>query len=313
MCPNLNDSQFIAVRSSQVHYYQNTPLYHNPGGKEFLLYKGQGDKLSPQRMLSSLYPPLFLHNRDRVTALQEAQEIYTNKFLDGVKKKDQVYVKTIFAELVSDLFHEARIGAMKGMFTTALESIELLLHDYAGEIIHLANPVSKLDYGTALHSVNVMAISLSFCHHLQLNETTAREIALCGLLHDIGKAKISNKILYADRRLSNSEFETIMLHPKDSQRILAKGGLPITVQKGALEHHEKLNGKGYPSKTQNISLSGKIIGLIDCYEALTCDDRIYRRKLESYDALSLIKKEMVNGSFDKTIYKEFICCLKSNT
>ena len=158
----LADSQFIAVRASQVHYYEEIPLYHKPTGREFLLYKDQGARLSPQRVVSSRYPQLDLHNRDRLTALQEAQTIYTIKFLDGLRKKDRQYVTTIFTELVTDLFCEARVGILQGMFAIARESIELLLHDYAGEIINLATPVSELDYGSALHSVNVMAISLSF-------------------------------------------------------------------------------------------------------------------------------------------------------
>ena len=309
MCP-LENSQYIVVRPSQVHYYAEIPLFHNPTGQEFLLYKDQGARLSPQRLLASRYPQLYLHNRDRLTALQEAQKIYTGKFRDGLLKKDQEYVKTIFAELVTDLFSEARVGVLQGMFSIAQESIELLLHDYAGEIINLATPVSDLHYGSALHSVNVMAIALSFCQCLTLDEKTIRDIGLCGLLHDIGKVRVSTDILYADRRLSSDEFKLIKQHPEDGQKILAAAGLPKTVRQGALEHHEKLNGQGYPGQRQELSFFGRLIGFIDCYEALTCDDRPYRRKLEPYAALHLIKDEMEQGCFDRAIFKEFVGCLK---
>ena len=309
--PPLKNSQFIAVRASQVHYYEETPLYHNPGGNDFPLYKKEGDRLSPQRLLESRYPQLYLHHHDRLTALKEAQMIYKGTFLEGIKRKDQQYVTTIFAELVTDLFCEARVGVLKGMFEAAQESIELLLQEYAGKIINLARPVSELDYGSALHSVNVMAISLSFCQCLRLDDATTRDLGLCGLLHDIGKANISTDILYAERRLTNKEFETIKHHPMDGKKILAEGGLPEVVQQGTLEHHEKLNGQGYPGTTQKLSFSGRLIGFIDCYEALTCDDRPYRRKLEPYTALNLIKGEMEQGCYDKNIFKEFTSCLNS--
>ena len=306
-----DESSFIAVRSSQVHYYEKIALYHNPGGNDFILYKKEGDRLPPQRLQNSQYPQLYLHDSDRLTALNEAQAIYTGTFLEGIQKKDRRYVKIIFTELVKDLFSEIRVGVLQGMFTAAQESIELLLNDYAGEIINLAQPVSELDYGSALHSVNVMAITLSFSQCLSLDEATTRDIGLCGLLHDIGKARISTEILYANRRLSNEEFATIKQHPEEGQKILAAGGLPKTVQKGALEHHEKLNGQGYPGIANELSFFGRLIGFVDCYEALTCDDRPYRRKLEPYAALDLIKGEMEQGCFDKAIFKEFVSCLRN--
>ena len=303
------DSQFIAVRSSQVHYYQEIALYHCPTADRYSLYKAQGARLPPQRMVSARYPQLYLRAEDRANALREAQAIYQEKFLAGVHSKNSAYVKTILNELVTDIFHEARIGAVMGMFATARESIDLLLQDYAGEIIKLARPVNELDYGTSIHSVNVMAISLSFCQNLSVDTATARDIGLCGLLHDIGKSRISTDILYADRRLTNEEFKTIKQHPRDGQKILAEGGLPAEVQQGALEHHEKLNGRGYPESERNLSFFGRLIGFIDCYEALTCDDRPYRRKLEPYAALQLIKNEMEQGCFDRDIFTEFVSCL----
>lgn len=307
------NDQFIAVRSSQVHYYQETPLYQKSLHDEFLIYKEQGVELSPQRVISARYPQLYIHNKHRLIALREAQAVYADKFIKGVRNKDQVYVRNIFAELVRDLLSEARVLVLHGMLTTASQSIERLLHDYAGEIIKLVTPVNELDYGSALHSVNVMALSLSFCRCLALDEETTKDIGLCGLLHDIGKAKVSTDILYADRHLSQDEFNIIKQHPLEGQKILAEGGLSLNVQQGTLEHHEKLNGQGYPgNKGEDLSFFGRIISFIDCYEALTCDDRPYRRKLDPHAALNLIKKEMEQGSFDHYIFKEFVGCLKTH-
>lgn len=93
---------------------------------------------------------------------------------------------------------------------TARQSIERLLYDYAGDIIKLVPPD------------NVMAISLSFCRCLALDEETTKDIALCGLLHDIGKAKVSTDILYADRHLSQDEFNIIKQHPLEGEKDLGR-------------------------------------------------------------------------------------------
>ncbi len=301
--------EFIALRPSQVHYFEEVPLYHRTDDATFILYKESGARLPPQRAISDRYPQLYMRQCDRRAALTEAQQIYKNKFVKGVHRRDTAYVKTIFAELVTDLFCEARIGAMKGMFEAARDGIELLLQSYAKETIHLSQPVSQLDYGTALHSVNVMAISIAFCRHQQVDDTTAADLGLCGLLHDIGKTKISLEILFADRKLTDQEFAVVKQHPLDSEAILTRGGLSAPVRQGALEHHEKLNGHGYPRHTSELSFFGRLIGFVDCYEALTCDDRPYRRRLAPFDALRLIREEMEQGCFDREIYREFVACL----
>jgi HD-GYP domain-containing protein (c-di-GMP phosphodiesterase class II) len=75
----------------------------------------------------------------------------------------------------------------------------------------------------------------------------------------------------------------------------------------ALEHHEKLDGSGYPSNKTRINQTAQIIGIIDCYEALTNDDRPYRKSMEAFSTLNqIIGEDVKSGKFSKDIYSAFV-------
>jgi HD-GYP domain-containing protein (c-di-GMP phosphodiesterase class II) len=75
----------------------------------------------------------------------------------------------------------------------------------------------------------------------------------------------------------------------------------------ALQHHEKLDGSGYPKglQKQAISFGGQLIGIIDCYEALTNEERPYRRALEPLETLELIKRDVEAGKYDRRLFEKF--------
>jgi HD-GYP domain-containing protein (c-di-GMP phosphodiesterase class II) len=95
-------------------------------------------------------------------------------------------------------------------------------------------------------------------------------------------------------------------HPSIGERIIRQvNRLGYDVARGAMEHHEKLDSSGYPSGLRDISLTGQIIGVIDCYEALTNEDRPYRRAADPLDTLELIKRDVEIGKFNRDIFEKF--------
>jgi HD-GYP domain-containing protein (c-di-GMP phosphodiesterase class II) len=72
-----------------------------------------------------------------------------------------------------------------------------------------------------------------------------------------------------------------------------------------LQHHEKIDGSGYPRRLNRISKTAQIVGLVDCYEALTSDDRPYRNAMDPFKALTVIKDEVIAGKFNKRIFEKF--------
>ena len=74
---------------------------------------------------------------------------------------------------------------------------------------------------------------------------------------------------------------------------------------GAREHHEKLDGSGYPKGLRKISFNGRLIGIVDCYEALTNEDRPYRRAMDPLETLNLLKRDVEAGKFDRGLFEKF--------
>jgi HD-GYP domain-containing protein (c-di-GMP phosphodiesterase class II) len=72
-----------------------------------------------------------------------------------------------------------------------------------------------------------------------------------------------------------------------------------------LQHHEKIDGNGYPRGINHISKTAQIVGLVDCYEALTSDDRPYRNAMDPFRALIIIKDEVLAGKFNRRIFEKF--------
>jgi HD-GYP domain-containing protein (c-di-GMP phosphodiesterase class II) len=125
-------------------------------------------------------------------------------------------------------------------------------------------------------------------------------------MHDVGKTEIPDSILKASRKLSSKEFTVMKRHPKIGEFIIKfKSGIDSGIAQGALEHHEKLDGSGYPRGIKDISFTGQLLGIIDCYEALTNEERPYRRAKSPLDTLKLIKQDVEAGKFDRQIFEKF--------
>ncbi|MCK5197229.1 MAG: HD domain-containing protein, partial [Spirochaetales bacterium] len=159
---------------------------------------------------------------------------------------------------------------------------------------------------TTIHSINVMALTIGYCFYNHLTEEETRQFGLASLLHDLGKTEIPGDILTANRGLTDAEFEKMKKHPSLGFEILKTTGIDMKIAtEGALEHHEKLDGSGYPEGKTNISECGMLLGIIDCYEAITNDDRPYRSSMQPMTALQLIKGDVDKCKYNKKIFETF--------
>ncbi len=145
------------------------------------------------------------------------------------------------------------------------------------------------DY-TFYHSVNVAVLSLIIGISVDLPRPELYKLGLGALLHDIGKVFISKKILSKEGPLDIEEFDEIRKHPTLGYEYLTKHyDVPAKSNLGALQHHERYDGSGYPSnlKDESISDFGRIIAIADVYDALT-SDRPYRKALLPSDAMEYV-------------------------
>ena len=117
-------------------------------------------------------------------------------------------------------------------------------------------------------------------------------------------------ILAAPRKLSDEDFAKIKSHPTQGYNLLKRCRFSNPeVKLTALQHHEKLDGSGYPSGLTQISKFARIISIMDCFEALTNDDRPYRDSMIPFKALDLIQRDVNDGKFDQDICAKFLYSL----
>ncbi len=140
------------------------------------------------------------------------------------------------------------------------------------------------------HSINVCILTLAQAESLGFKGEELVNIGIAGLLHDIGKLKVSKGTLLKDGILKKEEWEEIKRHPEEGAKLLMKiPSIPEIAVISAYEHHIRYDGSGYPKKKYNgnPSFISQMITISDFYDALRTE-RPYRTRLEHDEILSLM-------------------------
>jgi len=158
------------------------------------------------------------------------------------------------------------------------------------------------------HSVNVGVLMSILGKAMNLERQQLFEYVLGALLHDIGKIIIPDEVLHKPGRLTEEEFELMKKHATFSRDILIKSGddLPAASINVAYQHHERLDGTGYPNalNKDQISLEGKMAAIVDVYDAITAD-RCYHKGMPPTIALKRML-EWTGSHLDKDLLHIFI-------
>jgi diguanylate cyclase len=156
------------------------------------------------------------------------------------------------------------------------------------------------------HSIEVSHLCKRIGVELNLKEDELKGLEQAGLFHDIGKISIPDSILNKPGKLTDEEFEVIKTHTQIGYQILRAADEYSDLAIHALHHHERWDGKGYPSnmKGVGIPLFSRIINIVDAYEAMTAD-RPYRKKLSHEVAVSEIIR-CAGTQFDPRLAKLFV-------
>jgi putative nucleotidyltransferase with HDIG domain len=151
--------------------------------------------------------------------------------------------------------------------------------------------IEKRDLYTARHQKKVAYLACKIAARMKLEKDRFEGLYIAAMLHDIGKIGIPSEVLSKPDKLSESEFELIKTHVQSAYDILSNINFPWPVAEIVLQHHEKLNGSGYPRglKDKDILLEAKIISVADVVEAITAH-RPYKPALGISYALKEIKK-----------------------
>ena len=155
------------------------------------------------------------------------------------------------------------------------------------------------DGSTEGHSRRVALLAVQVGEALGLPPATLRHLAVGGLLHDVGKLSVAGDILRKPGALTDDEYDEVKRHPEAGVRLLRElGGFPAAVHSLVGEHHERLDGAGYPAglSGEQLAIGPRILAVCDVYDALV-SDRVYREAWTSERALALLRAQ-AGSAFD---------------
>ncbi|HDI1212394.1 TPA: HD-GYP domain-containing protein [Aeromonas hydrophila] len=160
------------------------------------------------------------------------------------------------------------------------------------------------------HSMNVAILLANFGRYLDLDRSVLKELTLGGLLHDVGKIMTPDEVLNKPGKLTDEEFAVMRQHVVHSYEILSNTpGITATMLEVAANHHERLDGTGYPQrlKGEQLSLYTRMSGIVDVYDAVTAD-RVYKQGMQPTQAFRILLKG-INHHFDAELVTKFIKCM----
>jgi HD-GYP domain-containing protein (c-di-GMP phosphodiesterase class II) len=168
----------------------------------------------------------------------------------------------------------------------------------------------KTDEYLYYHSMSVCVLMMTFARYMGFDPEEIKEIGIGAMLHDIGTTKVPPVILKKTGKLTDAEYDIIKTHVIHSKDILSSAeGVSELAVRAASEHHERIDGSGYPEglKEDGISVYGQIIAIVDVYDALTTG-RTYRGRIPPTESLKILYD---NGGtkFSRELVQKFIRCV----
>jgi PAS domain S-box-containing protein len=251
-------------------------------------------KAIQERVVMNLTAPVLLitKNGDKVPVEDSAAPMINEKgeltgavmvFRDITWRKEaEEAIKMAFNSL------EARVQEQTAELRT---SFDMLGRAMEGTIQALATMVEARDRYTAGHQVRVADLACMIARQMGVTESRIPIIRIAALIHDVGKVCVPTEILNKPAPLSPIEFEIVKQHPKAAYDVLSKIEFPWAIADIVLQHHERVDGSGYPSglRGDQIHLEAQIIGVADVVEAMS-SHRPYRAAVGTEQGLEEISK-----------------------
>jgi putative nucleotidyltransferase with HDIG domain len=201
--------------------------------------------------------------------------------------------------------HESKAGKAKSASRQRQDSLAEALHQSRRALIQTVHAISAVaarrDHYTARHQRRVATLALAIGRELRMAEDVLEGLYLGALIHDIGKVAIPSEVLTKPARLTAEEFALIRTHVRVGCEILESVILPWPVHAIVGQHHERLDGSGYPKglRGEEIAPEARIVAVADVFQAL-CDYRPYRAALGIGTALEEIERG-VGVTFDAEV------------
>jgi len=225
---------------------------------------------------------IYENDRDR-------EDYNKNIEYDNFKKEYEDIIGST-QRLILDIFIENEVNCSRvielanTIYNTVFE---------AEYITKYMSALKNVDEYTFIHSVNVAFYSMLIGRWMKMSEDEMKVLIEAGILHDIGKMKVDNKILNKPGKLTYEEFQEMKKHTIYGYDIIKeKSDIDDNIKKAVLSHHERMDGSGYPYGLagDNINLYARIISIVDTYDAMT-SNRIYKKKVTPFKSFDMFLTE----------------------
>ena len=248
-------------------------------------------------VIISLDKPLVDIRENRVVLaaeLMEAKEIHLRS-------------RELIRDVVEDLRRDRHIDLDK--VTEVIDAMVDSVGKNPDALLWLTKLKSRDSYSYD-HGIDVAVYLLAFGRHLGYPKENMRTLGMSGLMQDIGKLRIKQELLQKAGKLSAQEFEEVKYHVNHSIDILRQtADVPRDVLQVVAQHHERLDGSGYPRKLKGdqISTFASMSGIVDSFEALV-SERPYAGAISTHQALQQLNR-WKGSSFHEALTEQFIQCI----
>ena len=226
-------------------------------------------------------------------------------------KRKASHLYEVCLHVMDKVLKDPNVGNIKQFKEGVSDIVDLLLSDQetATQLFQL----TSRDHYTFTHSINVGVMSILLTKALYGESTPhdMRELSAAYFLHDLGKAKIPDELLYSTEKFTESERKVMEAHPMDGYDLLEEAKLLSVESKIILsQHHEREDGSGYPQGLQGeqIHIYSRICATADVFDALT-SRRLFKPSLPLYDALVLMKFDK-GLHLNKEVFSAFVQLFK---
>lgn len=267
-----------------------------------ILLCSEGTQLNPsiiRGLVSRGVPHIYIMDKHQ-SASGKHERVFDNAY--QAVKSVQEEVESIFTRL-----YAGKTPNLEPLLQSVLEMGRVLDENDTFPFTKALNKIREKDDHTLVHSVEVGVGTMLVGRHIGLEEEHNVKLGFGALLHDVGKVLIPKSILNKSGPLTQEEFELMKIHPESGVALLKNFGVnDEAILNSVNEHHEKVNGNGYPGSREKYQLSfeGRITAICDTFFALIAD-RPYRKAWNPFQAFEYIHSQIGN-QFDEEVGYRFI-------
>jgi HD-GYP domain-containing protein (c-di-GMP phosphodiesterase class II) len=240
-------------------------------------------------------------------------EKITNSIMENLSERVQVdeALKSLVKVRAYTITQTAMVNIRDGIIRS--EAIRKVVYNVLRDlisdhrIIHLLVNIRGFSEELFRHSLSVYVLSIMTGIGAKYASMVLKDLGIAALLHDIGKLFVPEQILNKPGRLTDEEFTEIKRHSSYGYETLSNyQDIPSAASLVALQHHERVNGSGYPNrlKYKEINHFARIVALADVYDAMS-RDKVYRKRQLSYEIIEYIR-DLSGSYFDQDFTKIFL-------